>query len=177
MIRILLNTENHSSFKILFVCNFIARKIKQINLQNNTNNARNSVFHLISWCGNFVERHSFRRVSGESPERHWHFATPDVLRSLWKVSKCGAFSVPQGYVGYFWSVFSLIWTKYGDLLRKSPYPVQIWEYTDKRLRIWHFSHSSWWEDYSPEEIGIACLTAKNTVISPDFLVWKFCGKT
>ena len=25
-------------------------------------------FHLISWCGNFVERHSFRIVSGETPE-------------------------------------------------------------------------------------------------------------
>ena len=25
-------------------------------------------FHLISWCGNFVERLSFRRVSGESPK-------------------------------------------------------------------------------------------------------------
>ena len=25
-------------------------------------------FHLISWCGNFVERHSFRIVSGESPK-------------------------------------------------------------------------------------------------------------
>ena len=25
-------------------------------------------FHLISWCGNFAERHSFRRVSGESPK-------------------------------------------------------------------------------------------------------------
>ena len=25
-------------------------------------------FHLTSWCGNFVERHSFRIVSGDSPE-------------------------------------------------------------------------------------------------------------
>ena len=25
-------------------------------------------FHLISWCGNFKERHSFRVVSGDSPE-------------------------------------------------------------------------------------------------------------
>ena len=25
-------------------------------------------FYLISWCGNFVERHSFRIVSGESPK-------------------------------------------------------------------------------------------------------------
>ena len=25
-------------------------------------------FHLISWCGNFEERNSFRIVSGESPK-------------------------------------------------------------------------------------------------------------
>ena len=25
-------------------------------------------FHLISWCGHFVERHSFRIISGELPE-------------------------------------------------------------------------------------------------------------
>ena len=25
-------------------------------------------FHLISWCGNFLERHSFRIVSGDSPK-------------------------------------------------------------------------------------------------------------
>ena len=25
-------------------------------------------FPLISWCGNFVEKHSFRIVSGDSPE-------------------------------------------------------------------------------------------------------------
>ena len=25
-------------------------------------------FHLISWCGNFAETHSFRIVSGESPK-------------------------------------------------------------------------------------------------------------
>ena len=25
-------------------------------------------FHLISWCGNFVERHNFRIVYGKSPE-------------------------------------------------------------------------------------------------------------
>ena len=25
-------------------------------------------FHLISWCGSFVETHNFLRVSGDSPE-------------------------------------------------------------------------------------------------------------
>ena len=30
--------------------------------------AKNIVIYLISWCANFVERHSFRIVSGDSPE-------------------------------------------------------------------------------------------------------------
>ena len=29
---------------------------------------RKTPFHLISWCGNFVERSSFRIISGDSPE-------------------------------------------------------------------------------------------------------------
>ena len=42
---------------------------------------------------------------------------------------------------FFWSVFSCIWTKYGGLLRKSPYSVRIQEKTpektdQKKLRIW-----------------------------------------
>ena len=38
---------------------------------------------------------------------------------------------------FFLVVFSCIWTEYGDLLRKSPYSVQIQENTDhKKLRIW-----------------------------------------
>ena len=38
---------------------------------------------------------------------------------------------------FFWSVFSCIWTEYGDLLRKSLYSVQIQENADqKKLRIW-----------------------------------------
>ena len=32
----------------------------------------------------------------------------------------------------FWFVFSSIWTEYGDLLRKSPYSVQIRENTDQK---------------------------------------------
>ena len=40
---------------------------------------------------------------------------------------------------FFRSVFSHIWTEYGDLLRKSPYSVQIRENTDqKKLGIWTF---------------------------------------
>ena len=36
-----------------------------------------STFHLISWCGNFMERHIFRRVSGESPEALWKLCLSD----------------------------------------------------------------------------------------------------
>ena len=38
---------------------------------------------------------------------------------------------------FFWSVFFRIWTKYGDLLYKSPNSVRIRENTDqKKLHIW-----------------------------------------
>ena len=38
---------------------------------------------------------------------------------------------------FLWSVFSYIWTEYGDLLRKSSYSLQTQENTDqKKLRIW-----------------------------------------
>ena len=38
---------------------------------------------------------------------------------------------------FSWSVFSCIWTKYGDLNRKSPYSARIQENTEqKKLRIW-----------------------------------------
>ena len=38
---------------------------------------------------------------------------------------------------FFWPLFSHILTEYEDLLRKSPYSVQIRENTDqKKLRIW-----------------------------------------
>ena len=36
--------------------------------QNDTNIAKNTVISLISWSGNFVEKYSFRRVLGDSPE-------------------------------------------------------------------------------------------------------------
>ena len=38
---------------------------------------------------------------------------------------------------FFWSVFSRIWTEYGEILRISPYSVQMRGNTDqKELRIW-----------------------------------------
>ena len=45
------------------------------------------------------------------------------------------------YGVFFWSVFSSIWTEYGDL-RKPPYSVQIRENTDqKKIRIWTILHT------------------------------------
>ena len=46
-------------FAIFF---FLAVVFKRIALR------RIPKFYLISWCANFVERHSFRRVSGDSPK-------------------------------------------------------------------------------------------------------------
>ena len=40
-----------------------------------------SSFRLISWCGNFAERHSFRGVSSELPK---------TMRKLWKLGKITA---------------------------------------------------------------------------------------
>ena len=37
---------------------------------------------------------------------------------------------------FFWSVFSHIWTEYGDFRSKFPYSAQIWENADQeKLRI------------------------------------------
>ena len=44
---------------------------------------------------------------------------------------------------FLWSVFSRIWAKYGDLLRKSPYSVQMWENTDQKNSLFeHFLRSA-----------------------------------
>ena len=34
-------------------------------------------FHLISWCGNFVETHSFHRVRANQPQLCRNFAFPN----------------------------------------------------------------------------------------------------
>ena len=46
------------------------------------------------------------------------------------------------YSEFFWFVFSLIWTEYGQTLRFSPYSFQMWENTDKNNSEYgHFSRS------------------------------------
>ena len=46
------------------------------------------------------------------------------------------------YSEFFWSVFSRIWTEYGEIRSISSCSVRIWENTDqKKLRIWTlFTH-------------------------------------
>ena len=50
---------------------------------------------------------------------------------------------------FFWSVFSRIWTEYGEILRISPYSVQMQENTEwKKLRIWTlFTQCIAWLDH------------------------------
>ena len=68
--------------------NFALRKIPQ--------------FHLISWCGNFVEGHSFHIVSGGSPEITVFFTVSiNGLKSrsaLTLISLISVFSKPCAYV-------------------------------------------------------------------------------
>ena len=46
------------------------------------------------------------------------------------------------YLEFFWSVFSHIWTEYGEILRISPYSVRMRENTDqKNSEYGHFSGS------------------------------------
>ena len=53
-------------------------------------------FHLISWCGNFVERHSFYIVLGESPE---------TMRKLCLFTK-----FPHQEISWSYGIFrSVIW--------------------------------------------------------------------
>ena len=43
---------------------------------------------------------------------------------------------------FFWSAFSRIRAKYGDLLRKSPYSVRMREKMDQKISVFkHLSHS------------------------------------
>ena len=40
----------------------------------------------------------------------------------------------------------------------------------------HFIFSIFVTMHRPSSIYVVCTTGKNAVISPDFLVWEFCGK-
>ena len=61
--------------------------------------------------------------------------------ALKKMSNCHYIkSCP--YSEFFWSVFSGIWTEYGDLRSKSPYSVQMRENADqKNSEYGHFLRS------------------------------------
>ena len=46
------------------------------------------------------------------------------------------------YSEFFWSVFSRIWTEYGEMQSISPYSVQMWKNTDqKNSEFGHFAPS------------------------------------
>ena len=48
----------------------------------------------------------------------------------------------SSYSELFWSIFSRIWTEYGEKLYISPYSVQMWENTDQHNSLYgHFSRS------------------------------------
>ena len=62
-----------------------------------------SKFHLISWCGNFEERHSFRIVSDESSETMRKLR----LSSKFHARKLGAISVFYAVKVVFWTSYSI----------------------------------------------------------------------
>ena len=73
-------------------------------------------FHLIFWCGNFAERLSFRRVSGESPEslRKRFLSTKFPYQEIrWNCDiLCSVlfetFKIKFIFIGYFLWVFSMV---------------------------------------------------------------------
>ena len=72
----------------------------------------------------FVGRNIFSVKSFVSSSHFYHFSS---ISSMCK--KCP-------YSEFFWSVFFRIWTEYGEMLRISPYPVQMRENTgSEKLRI------------------------------------------
>ena len=58
---------------------------------------------------------------------------------------------------FFWSIFSRIWTKYGEILRISPYSVQIQENKDQKNSV--FGHNS----CSDRSIAKVCNITKNWI--------------
>ena len=69
-----------------------------------------------------------------------------ILSNSMKRSLCEKFPNTE----FFWSVFSRIWTEYGDVWNKSPCSVRMRENTDQKNSVFrHFSHSGkfmkyWW---------------------------------
>ena len=72
----------------------------------------------------------------------FYFTLPYVISLSWSSLWEDYLKINQ-IQSYFWSVFSCIRTKYGDLGSKSPYLVRLQENTDQKyLRIWtHFMQS------------------------------------
>ena len=78
---------------------------------------------------------SFLRNSDEPEKSDWTDKSLNYTLGTWGVLCVLIFCT--GWVsvfGIFWSVFSRIWTKYGDLLYKSRYSVQMRESMDQKTQ-------------------------------------------
>ena len=67
---------------------------------------------LESWL--CEQESTFSSIAQMKQQHHWIFPETLTLRK-----KCP-------YSEFFWSVFSRIWTEYGEILRISPYAVRMW---------------------------------------------------
>ena len=69
------------------------------------------------------------------------FVTPYFIVVIYSISPQTMQHKKCPYSEFFWSVFSRIWTEYGDLLRISSYSVRMREKTDyKNFEYGQFSH-------------------------------------
>ena len=80
-VLLLSSSETRQLFQCILVSIRVIICLSKINLKKSLRESLRKIpkFHLISWCRNFVERHSLRRVSGELSE------------TLWKLGEISAF--------------------------------------------------------------------------------------
>ena len=65
------------------------------------------------------------------------------LDLIWSLCKTAILYEKCPYLEFFWSVFSRIWTEYGEIESTSQLLVQMWENTDqKNSEYGHFSSSA-----------------------------------
>ena len=96
----------------------------------------------------------------------------------WQYSFCIRYCAKSGQIrSFFWSLFSCIWTEYGDLRSKSPYLVQIQENTDqKKLRIWTLFTQ--WGSFLPIQSIQLIIILKPSVVYPNtisLIALMFCS--
>ena len=82
---------------------------------------------------------------------------------------------------FFWSVFSCIWTEYGNLRRKSLYSVQIRENTDQKIpyldtfRTWNNYSQKFCKTLCWDHPGINFGKKNNWIVFP-LSVYMYCNK-